>query len=387
MLFFASFLSLSACKKVPVTEIAVIEVEPGEGDASATLETAAAELDVAVRARALSLLIRYEGAEWGPRALFDPSPYVQRAGVEALAERDEDDAYALIASLAARDVDPYTRSHAAVALIRAGHSVPDLGWNDERLHWRRAPLALPAAMQGDTTALEALGADLSRGDYPLEIAFFLHVGASGLPVADSLIEGSKLVEEELELAIANALLDLGHAEGESRFREALHSDNLERRLEAVDYLAQRDDEIALVLLKRAKNIGPEPVEDWATLALIARGEHPPDPAFAALVSTDRELRQQAVWSLSHWVLATEGAGRNKKQAHRAIVAMLGDPEPVVVMESIQALGRAGMMDDRALLAGFMSQDDRGMSIEAAGAILAIESRDGLASAAVGLGED
>ena len=376
MLFFVS--SLAACKKVPTTEVAVVAVEPGEGDASATLETAAAELDVAVRARALELLIEHHGTEWAPRALFDPSPYVQRAGVEALARLDEDEGYALIASLAARDVDPYTRSHAAVVLIRAGHAVPDLGWGDEHLHWRRAPLALPSAMQGDPEALAALQEDLARGDYPLEIDFFLDLGASGLPVEEALISCSEMVEEELELAIATALLDLGHAEGERRFKEALHADSLERRLEAVDYLAERDDEASVGLLKKARNVGPTEVEDWATLALIAHGEQGPDPAFEALASTDRELRQQAVWALSEWLERGEGSARNQRTAHKALVAMLGDPEPVVVMASIQALGQVGLMGDRALLAGFMAQDDRGMSIEAAGAILAIEARDGLA---------
>lgn len=379
MLFFVSVLSLSACKKVPVTEVAVEAVAPGEGDARATLQAASAELDVAVRARALKLLIVYEGADWAPRALFDPSPYVQRAGVEALVELGDDDSYALIAALASRDVDPYTRSYAAVRLLESGRAVPDLGFSDERLHWRRAPLALPAAMQGDPDAIAALDADLRRGDYPLEIAFFLDIGASGLPVAEALIEGTGLVEEELELAIACALMDLGHKDGEARFKDALHADSLETRLEAVDYLAERDDELSVELLKKARSIGPAPVEAWADLALIAHGESGPDAAFTALASSDRELRQQAVWALSHWLLESEGSTRDAKQAHKALVAMLGDPEPVVVMESIQALGRAGIMDDRALLAGFMALDDRGMSIEAAGAILAIEARDGVAS--------
>jgi len=378
MLFFVS--SHLACQRVPVTEIALAAVEPSEGDASATLETAAAELDVAVRARALELLIEHQGASWAPRALFDPSPYVQRAGVSALATVGGDESWALIASLAARDIDPYTRSHAAVVLIEAGQAVPDLGWGDEHLHWRRAPLALPSAMQGDADALSVLQADLGRGDYPLEIDFFLDLGGSDLPVADALISCSEMVEEELQLAIAVALMDLGHAEGDKRFKQALHADSLETRLEAVDYLAERPDEGSTALLKKARNIGPVEVTEWANLALVSRGEEKPDVALQALASTDRELRQQAVWALSHWLVAVEGSSRDRKTAHKALVAMLGDPEPVVVMEAIQGLGRAGSMQDRAMLAGFMAQDDRGMSIEAAGAILAIEARDGVADA-------
>lgn len=370
------FVSLLACRTTPRT-VEVAAVESGEGDPAATLSAAAGELDVSVRARAIGLLIASSESadEWGPRGIYDPDEWVQRAAVDALVDHPDPAAAELVASLVERDgLSPYVRCHAAVELIATGRAVPDLGWQDESEHWLRAPLALPAAMQGDTDALSALRADLAQGDFPLEIEFYLDLGKSGLDVADALEDSRIRVEEELELPIAAAQLGLGDKRGEQRFKKALSENDLERRLEAVDYLAELDGDVATGLLKKAAQ-GSGVVEDYAELALIARGEKGPDAALDALLLPDREARMQAVWALSHWLANTDASGRSKKQAHKALVAMLGDPEPVVVMAAIQGLGRAGLPEDRAKLAGFLALDDRGLRVEAAGAILAIDARD------------
>ncbi|MCP4809629.1 MAG: hypothetical protein GY913_28175 [Proteobacteria bacterium] len=378
------FVSLLACRTTPKT-VDVAAVIAGEGDPAATLEAAASELDVSVRARALGLLITTsETVEvWGPRAVYDPSEWVQRAGVDALAVHPDPAAAELVASLASRsDASPYVRSHAAVELIATGRTAPDLGWKDTSAHWHRAPLALPAAIQGDAEALKVLREDLAQGDFPLEIEFYLDLGGSGLDVADALEASRARVEEELELPIAAAQIGLGDKRGEAHVKKALNSDDIERRLEAVDYLAELDGEVAGDLLKKAA-VGNGVVQDWAELALIARGDRSPQAALDALVLSDREARQQAVWALSCWLETSDVSGRSRKQAHKALVSMLGDPEPVVVMAAVQGLGRAGQMEDRGLLAGFLALEDRGLRVEAAGAILAIESRDastdGLAS--------
>lgn len=380
------FVSLLACRSNPST-LEVAAVEAGEGDPAATLEAAAADLDVSVRARALGLLIQAsETTEvWGARAIYDPSEWVQRAGIDALIGHPDPGAVELIAGLTERtDASPYVRSHAAVSLVVSGRDVPDLGWADRSKHWHRAPLALSAALQGDAAALSALQTDLAQGDFPLEIEFYLDLGQSGLDVADALEASRARVEEELELPIAAAQLGLGDKRGEGHFKEALDSDDIERRLEAVDYLSELDGDAAGDLLKKAA-VGNGIVQDWATLALVARGDRGPEAALTALTLPDREARQQGVWALSHWMAQAESS-RSRKQAHKSLVAMLGDPEPVVVLAAIQGLGRAGELGDRAKLAGFLSLEDRGLRVEAAGAILAIEARDGSADGVASVSE-
>ena len=386
-----SFLLLLACgPRTPIDgapELAGVEAVSEAAAPLSVLEQGASSHDVSTRARALALLLEHGDLErWAPRALYDPSPYVQRAAIDALSLRPEPQALELIESLATRsDVEPYTRGQAGVALHRSGRigareSLSE-AWRAERLHWRRAPLALAAARMGDEEARAVLLEDLARGDYPMEMRFFLDLADSGFEeLVPSLVEGSALLEEELQLPVAVALMGLGSNAGESRFREALNGD-VEQRLEAIDFLVELDGESSDALLRKARRSGPEASQRYAELALIARGEGGLSPALEALDSMDRELRQQGVWALSCYLASGQATGRGERQALKRLREMVGDPEPVVVLAAVQGLGRAGEPADRALLAALWVEDSPSLSVEVAGAILEIEARDALSELA------
>ncbi|MCB9794118.1 MAG: HEAT repeat domain-containing protein [Alphaproteobacteria bacterium] len=374
---------LGGCRK-PVTPEPLGETPEarGELDAREVLMRGAASLDVGVRTRALDLLIRFDpepaGGAWGPRALFDPSPSVQRVAAQALGARlPEPTSVALLEGLVQRaEVDPYVRGAAAFILGQAGHvdALPALQEQlaAERAHWRQAPLALGAAVMGDAEAAAALPALIAKGDFPLEIGFFLDCGRSGLaPLAPALIEASERVEEELVLPIAAALVMLGDRRGEALFREALSAERPEQRMEAVDYLVLLEGETAIELLEKARSTGPEPVKVYARMSLLARGQEDPELALAALASPDREQRQHAVWALSHYLSAAEDLPkRERKRLQDALRAGLGDPEAVVVIETIQGLARAGEPQDRALIAGLVGDDPAlALEVEVAAALL------------------
>ena len=191
-----------------------------------------------------------------------------------------------------------------------------------------------------------------------------------------------MVEETLVLPTAVALVDLGHRKGEGLFKDALSDGNVELRLEAIDYLtALQDDAVARRLLRKARTGGPDAVRRYAELALVARGEEDPGPAYEALTDVDRELRQQGVWALAGWLAsAPDAPRRERRQAYKLLVASLGDPSPAVVQEAITGLGRVGRSADRGLLAGLLTEDTLGLGVEAAGAMLAIDAKEGMALA-------
>lgn len=376
------------------TEIEVAAVEASQGDPHAFLVAATQDLEPGIRGRALGLLILHDpspgGGDWAPRALFDPSGYVQRQAVAALEARlDEEHSVALLEAFVARErgVDPYTRGHAAVVLALAGHTdtrdILSAAWKAEDLRWRRAPLALAALTLGDEEALAVLQEDLARGDFPLEVEFFLDIGRSGRQeLADPLIDGLDWIEETLVLPTAVALVGLDHHRGEALFKDALQDKDIELRLEAVDYLVELEDQqVASRMLRRARTAGPEAVRRYAELALVARGDEDPEAAYAALLELDRELRQQGVWALAGWLAnSPEAPRRERKQAYKLLVASLGDPSPGVVQQAITGLASVGRPADRALLASLLQEDTIGLGVEAAGAMLAIDAKGDLAVA-------
>ncbi len=365
-------------------------IEASEGDPHAYLVAASESLDPGIRGRALGLLIRYDeapgGGSWAPRALFDPSSYVQRQAVDALEKRlDEEASVDLLETFVRRErIDPYTRGRASVVLALSGHSderdTLSSAWKAEELHWRRAPLALGALMMGDEEALLGLSEALARGDLPLEIDFFWDLGLSGREeLARPLIEGLDLVEETLVLPTAVALISLGHPKGEALFRDALGDKDIELRLEALDYVVELHNEpVARRLLRRARTGGPEAVRRYAELALVARGELEPEPAYEALGNVDRELRQQGVWALAGWLFASpDGSRRERRQAHKLLLASLGDPSPAVVQTAIMGLAKVGRSEDRAVLAALLQEETVGLGVEAAGAMLAINAMEAI----------
>ena len=126
------------------------------------LEGATASLEPSLRARAIALtvLTTADLDRWGPRGLWDPSPWVQRAAIEALDTRDAHD---LLTSFVGRaDAAPTSRALAALALDPGAVSLSD-AWRAAEAPWTRAPLALAAWHHGDDDALPALTAALATG--------------------------------------------------------------------------------------------------------------------------------------------------------------------------------------------------------------------------------
>lgn len=358
--------------------------EPAPSSPRGVLALGAESLDVSVRQQSLGQLVRHSaepgGGAWGPRALLDPSPYVQRRGIEALGDRlPEPQAAEQLVQLVRRvEAEPYTRGLAGRLLAAHGDTrvLPDL---QEALaattdDWERAPLALAAAMMGDTAALTQLQTALSRGDFPLEVDFFLACGVAGLEgLAGPLATGAQRLEEDLVLPAAASLLWLDPPAGAALFRDALGSDDPELRLQAVDFLADVDSDIAAELLLRAQAGGPEMVTRYATLALLARGEGSPREALEQAHSPDREDRQQATWALGRYLVAAESP-RQEAAVRATLRAALGDVELMVVHEAIRSVGLSGVAEDLPALEELMQQEFAAVRVAAAAAMLDIQAR-------------
>lgn len=364
-------------------------VESASGDAvieasgrqpTEVLAEAASDLDASARGRALALLIRHAdeagGGDWAPRALYDPNPWVAQLAVDALHQRRPEQAsLELLRTTALRtELDAYTRGAAAV---RAAWGGDEGVLEPMREAWRAAddwdqpPLALAGAVLGDDEALEVLSKSVERGDLPLELRFFGDLGRSGLQaVVPALSTCAGRVEPELEMAIAAALMELGASEGEAMMRAALNGSDLERRLEALDFLVTVDSpEADALLAKAAKSAGVDAT--YARLALVARGLEPTEVAVEASRSVDREVRRLAAWALGQAPPAkNERAARPSRDA---LAAALGDTEYAVVLEAVQAIAQSGRAEDVQLVEPLMAGDVVVLRVEAAAALLVLGS--------------
>jgi hypothetical protein len=374
---------------VPVRTEAKLGAPLADDRARATLERGAQDLDVAIRQRALALLILTStepgGGAWGPRALWDPSPWVEKRGVDALSTRiGEPETRALLAGLATRaTADPYARGAAAFRLALAGDLtvLPAIqeAYRAEGRPWRAAPLALAAAVMGDVEALAVLERALREGELPLELGFVADLGRSRLTaLVPALIEATDKVEEPLVLPLAAALVELGSAHGESLFHDALSSPDPERRLEALDFLVELHAHAVPGLLRRAAHGAPDLVQKYAAFALLVQGEGSVvDVTAAAVEDPDRETRALAVHCLG--LASVAGAplhARDQKLAHRALRQALQDPEDVVLTEALQALARSGDPEDLAIIGALLDADALALQVEAAGAVLTIRAAGG-----------
>ncbi|MFT5586368.1 MAG: HEAT repeat protein [Cognaticolwellia sp.] len=381
MLFFSSLLFLLACAHRGQAELPppAAAQEQSVQDPVLVLQQAAVSDKVTVRLAALSALIELSpepaGGVYGAIGLADSNPYVQRAAVDALAARLPEAASLehLRAFCYRSDVDPFVRGHAGVHLALTGEKLPahfTQAMDKEPAHWKRIPLALPAAMMGDAHALETLQADLRRGDLPMELTLFQDIGGSGLTVlTTALLEGLPMMEEDLIIPVAAALLELGDSQGESLIKDALGDDELVRRLEAVDALAKVHTPQANTLLNRSG--GPPAVKDYANLVLVERGAGDIQRAIASLSDADRELRTQAAWAMGGF-LAGQESGRTRRQAHAALLGALQDLEPVVVSQAVSSLGQAGDRADLQAISPFLDAESETLQVRTAHALLSLD---------------
>lgn len=369
----------------PAAPVGAAALRPAHHPAAeAALQQAAADLDPAVRARALALLVRFSdapgGGDWTPRGLGDPSPWVRRATLEALASRGEE-AAALrhLAELAAlTGADSYLRCAAGLRLAQGGHTgslaAIQAAEAAESESWRAAPCALAAAALGDPGAEARLATMLAEGDLPLDIAFIDDVGRSGLTgLIPGLEEAADLVEEPLRPAIGAALMRLGASRGEAILREGLDAPMAEAQLESLDYLAALSIPAAEALLKKAAGAARPEVRTYARLILLARGEGSLATAEEAAISDNRELRAMALRLLGA-ALSDTGQGADRKAtrtAQKLLEAGLQDPDDPVREAAAEGLAALASPVGTPALEATLADDNARVRVEAAGALLAI----------------
>lgn len=357
-------------------------VEVADAKPQSILEQAAGHLDPTPRATALHWLILQDetpaGGEWGARALYDPSAWVQRAGVEALGERlDEPESLALLEEyVELGQADPYARATAGLRLATVGSEraakVLAEAWRAETEPWIVAPLALASGAHGDSEAIGAVAEALATGEIGLELEFMKEVGASGHPELQAALKrGAEWVEDELELPYAVAMVQLGDPSGEQQLRKALQHPSPEVRLGVLDMLVELDHPTATALLQRARNDEASVIRSYARLALAARTRSDPDVFLKAWEDEDWEVRQLAVRLVAR-AAAHPVAGSSKKiakTAERIVLEAFSDAENPVRLEAIRSAAALEMRGAAPTVAGMTQDPWLHLRIEAAGTAL------------------
>ena len=379
-LLFAFFLTIGCpqrgLQRVDITLPEAVEsVAPDEPEK--ILVVGAGSLDPSLRGRSLELLVLGADQEgvlaYAPRALFDPDPWVQRVGALALCRRVDEipAALPLLKAFVQRDVDPYVRGSLGLALIE--HELIELegfraifadAWRHQKAGWRIAPLALVAAVLGDSEAEEALALAIRRGDLALEVGFLDDIGRSGLGgLAPALKEGAGRVEEELLLPYAAARLRLGDLSAEGVFRKELSGVDVERQLEAMDYLTAIDGPPVDALLRRARSHGVGYLRWYAALALGARdGE---TAVFRqAMMEEDWEIRALAV----RFAAIAGGTSRKQLRVAKQVTRLaLDDNNTTVRIEGIRSLKSLGLPSE--MVVRHLGEELEVVRVEAAGVAL------------------
>ena len=348
--------------------------------ALAVLDAAASEPEPGVRAAALAARIRTSaepaGGPWGPRAVFDPSPWVRRAGAAALADRlPEEAAAAALRGLVGRsDADAYTRCGAAMHLARAGDatalSAVQAAIDAASGGWEVAPCALAAASMGSPAAVPALEAALEEGELPLELGFVADLASSGLvAVAPAVGTAVGLVEEPLRIPLAGAWMELGGAGGAAVLRTAITEGTVEEQMTALDQVVDSDAPAADDLLQRAA-AADGPVRAYARLVLAARsGELGPAVA-AAEDADDRDARALAMDAAGLLVARLDDPGaRVARKARALLVVGLQDPDDAVRLAAVRSLSRVGTAAEAAALEPLLEAEGATLRVAAAAALL------------------
>lgn len=373
-------LGLVACKHTAPVGIDANLPEETESidrvDPRAVLDQEAAELNPSLRAIALDLVLRNDwGPEWDARALGDPSEWVQRRAVHALADRGTPDAQELlVAFIVEPSRDPMARATAALSIRNdASAAAIAAAWRTEPTAWRRVPLALAALVHGDQEALAPLATTIERGELPLEIDLFHAMGQSAdRALVPSLKQAQEVVEPEMVLPIAAARWMLGDATAEEPFRKAVVGKDIERRLEALDYLVRLDRDQVRGLLSKARATGPSLVTWYADLALAAADGTDPGLFERASNDPDREVRELAVRFATEVAASTEPNRRLARVAQDVLVQRLADEHATVRVAALRAVRQLRLVDAAATVDGMTGDDNRTVRLEASGTLLLLE---------------
>ena len=338
------------------------------------LEAGAAELEPEIRAAALRLVLGADwGENWDARALGDPSPWVQRQAAQTLLARGPNTTPTLLAFVAQADRDLMVR--ALVATRRPSREMaqaiaPALA--STRSPWERAPLALAAWVNGDDTAGETFLADVETGELPLDVDWLFEVGASSKSeIIPSLRKAQLLVEEELRLPVAAARWMLGDSTAEEPFRKAISGSDVERRLEAMDYLVRMDVDQVRGLLVKARAQGPSLVTWYADLALASATGGSPSVFEKGALDEDAEVRELAVRFVGQAAFSALNR-KTSRAAERVIESALSDPDDRVRIAAIRATRTLGLRQLTEAIEPLLVHENGLIRLEAAGTLESLD---------------
>lgn len=270
----------------------------GDSKARLILEAGAADPDVAVRARALEALIRFDraagGGAWGPRARFDPSEFVQRAAIRALAGRSGDPAAEKLLENLAFDarVESTTRGLAAAALLSA------LGDGARHVTSLAPPfdagslgVLVAAARVGDPAVLAQVDHLLRTEDLPLDLSFWALLGDSGRSeLADAIESALARMEPLARVPALVALFRVAPERGTRPLIDVVAGSDEEAAIEAIELLRMVPGASVEQVLDAA---GPR-VGAVAALARVAREGGPLGLLVRGIDAEDREERLAAI---------------------------------------------------------------------------------------------
>lgn len=350
---------------LPEATETIAEVTP-----AAILERAAASTDPVTRADAVAALVTAAdapaGGPWGPRGLYDPDGWVERATVAALTARlPEPETAALLAAWVGWPVaSPAARATAAWALLDRHLPVDaSAAWRAEPAD-RGLPLALPAWSAGDADAGTALVDALTRGAIPLELDFIAALGARGDATwAPAARAGTALVDPWVAVPLAGARLALGDADADADLRRALSTEAGARA--ALDAVRGVPGALADGIVRRAQATGTDPVRAQAEVDWAAR-----TAAGGAAIATwldhdDRELRRIAASGLA----AAAASDPDARWVARALARALVDPDPQVRASAARAVRILGRTDHIHALQDLLRDEREGVRVAAAAALI------------------
>ena len=363
---------------LPEAKLEIIAVAPE----SLLVETTGAD-EPSLRGRALELLIlgsqAAAGGVYGSQALGDPDPWIQQRAVEILSARlKEPETVKVLSEYIGRTdslVNVYAQGAAGLRLVQAGkmeavqphlHRYKEL--KDQP--WSVGPLALMAAKAGDPEALGVLSESLRQGELPLEVDFLMDVGLSGLSELRAPMEaGQEWIEEELALFFALARMALGDVGGEHILRLALGSDDESIQMEALDALIRIPGTDHL--LQRAASQRQSVISWYGELALVGRGLGSVDVLSKAIVNDNRMVREFAATFAGQ--VSPVRSKKPFRVARQVIKMSLTDEDAVVRSQGLKSAVVLNLESLKSDIQQLMSDEVLSVRLEAAGALLALDS--------------
>jgi HEAT repeat protein len=357
------------------------------------LSELATSTDPVLRGEALSVeLLALEAPAGGPRlgaALYDPSPWVQRQGVEVLlarlAEPEAQDA--LVAYAKRPDVSPHTACTAAqqggargpASLTDALTAVVHARLEQERRPWLRLPclLALAASGRASPDQDAELEGVLLEGSLPLDASFVRHLFRTAPPAVDPALGAlPELVEDVMLLPVVVGLVERDHPAAERRLQELLRRQDAELALGLALSLGELDGELARTTLRSLGSHEDALVAQTARLLLSARGPTPAADLERALQSDELEMRLLALELLGQALprVRAEGGQRAlERLASQALDTALAAERPRERAAGLVLLAAVGGPRARERAVELLSAEEAELRLEAARAVTALST--------------